>query len=401
MDLLRQIFIRLSLNQIRTTIINDAFRETILAQRLMYYTGMSRERIAEYARAIYWIPEGERYAALSAINGEISRADKRYLPKTMLDARAIFLCDTSWSISNESFLDPVVVNLALISGVKSVQERALPNAHRPTYIFDPELINWTPVVSKQYQYHTLSKSDLVTSNVIQTVGYLHPKELIWTIDSKSIYYLRGYFQRAMLSTSDRFVAIPELDALFRIFHVSDDNIADICLFAGYFPPWIIDIISFRLNLTLIFIRPELLSRFSKQSLTFNSTLFAVNMDITKDLVERARLMLPLIEDQYPELVDYRLCLKILIGKRVDFAEVQRVDQATYLMNIVSHAQAIKLSEYPKITSVNYDLVRRVTIYGVSDVHAILLTYATEGLMRIEPGKLIELGDILRRQNLFV
>ena len=349
MDLLRQILARLPLDVILKhyedvekvvtpfdTIPDDP--EKVFGVRLRVVNRLSEERVERYRKTISSKFVHEKvYPALCAYQGELGNSSVEFVGKSLLFERAVFLRDVQWC---RGYSDGGrYTEIALRSDIPEIQARALAVSRYPLNIQFPELINWTKELTSWY--HTLLREEIFSLKTGYLTGYLTTPRVPVGNSALRVAYLAGYL---------RYPQVPIGDSSLRSAYdlgsikcqgsteLSSEYSVDICIQAGHFPEWIFQcpLVS---EYAVKYIQPKLLRRLA----TTSTSLFAFDFDIlvTEDVAQRAREMVTLVKERYPEQTVYRMEMEALGGLHVnmeEFDRLRRTDQVRviYAMTIVSH-----------------------------------------------------------------
>ena len=395
MDLLRQIWLRAPLSvlpSIEGVIDDDWFR-----QRNRVVNRLPEAAFEEYLERLMHIAKTRvvAYISLSVLQGDRPPDDLPILYSRYLFARAAFLRDPKMYEAACRYHTEVDLDLALISDVPEIQAWALALTNDPWIIPDPEIIRWTPHLIRYYTS--------LPNQIPELLGYFHAPS------KKSLMYMIGYLKNSVhrkASTSKSETALNSyLATISPRLGNPLDHVLQICAASGYFSPQLLKVEDKTLVIIAIrSIHPSWIVRLPRVAID-DDVHFGIG-DITVDLVERAKEMIPLIERYYPNLKLYLTELRILCGLEIDPNYINR--NTDLLLQTVAHPQLEVVTNQRIYSSVHYDLSRLIRLSGRQNVtRSFALVSARGGLLGIyqswldhshkTPGDLSETSPEIRQK----
>ena len=432
MDLLRQVLARLPLD---TLIEHDDDLEKIFRIRARVVNRFSEARLEVYRRALdnrFDSDFTQIYSALCTYQGELSKIGCKFVYRTLLLKRAAFLREVWWCrhYSDGASGDHLDVEEALRSDIPEIQARALAISNYPLEIEFPESINWTKGLTSWY--YTLIPRRIADTPTAYLAGYLQVTLIILGDDRLRHAYDLGSTRRRIAQQLSEAQTLPgaqqlsEAQTLPGARQLSEAQTlpgaqptTDICVEAGYFPPWLFRHPSSEselVKLAVAHIQPKLLRRLQIETPTpfRRSTVIRV----TEDLAQRAREMALLVRERYPGEVVYRMEMEALGGLHVDMAEFGRLseidrERVADAMTLVSHPYlppklmvgngASKSLIYYDIASSFHKeeaifLVERICDFYISGrfLESFEKYGSTTLFARVTPGKVRDRGDVEAR-----
>ena len=370
MDLLRQIWLRAPLSTF------SAVSEALGDQSDDWFRQRNRivNRLPGFDRYMerFFLVTGGRlsaYVLLSVLQGDWMPDSSGYINPQYLAARAAFLRDPK--MYEEACLRGAYtygifsLDLALISDVPEIQAWALALTDDPWEISDPEIIRWTPQLIRYYDKLPISWSSTRSRYI---PGYLHIYRS--SVVMKDEYYLAGYLRREVVNGAEALLENTSADVLLRI-----------CISSGYLSPRIYNQGDRLMIAALEYVLPSWVMHLPKISLDVWSISVGLSVEITLDFVERARQMIPLIEQYYPSKQNYLNQLRVICGQRIDLVPSKSMET---LMTQVAHPQLKKMASVVIRSSVFYDLPNSIRTEKFPMPMEVLLAYATGRILEVYP-----------------
>ena len=394
MDLLRQILARLPLQRLveSTLVDNDLIRIRARVVNRLSDTEIAAFRVVDPFRS---------YLKYCTYQGELSRYSGNFaLDSHLLLSRAAFLRDSFHYSMYATVSSDIPTDPALLSDDWQIQKTVLANKsiYLMTNVIDPEAINWTPQLIRYY-YDNIP--DIIThvSDVsinpllLRLMGYLQfPLAKLSDSIERDLSRKQAYWEssfRSWMLAGSRNSAVSQSEppsnagssassqgeppsiagwfadfypeaTLRRLYSVSEISTSAICAYSGYYSPFVFanHLPQVMEEVCLEYIQPSLLKRLprgrSVPMIRVSGRLF-----ITPSLVERAREMLPIVIEHYPNQKYYRTELEILLGMPVSQEDVDS-RQFDGQMITVAHPQMgsrRRASSAVHYSTVYYDLVR--------------------------------------------
>lgn len=370
MDLLRQVLVRLPLQSIIESGLLDG---DFILTRLRAVNRISEDYL-NGVRGALGLGESYGYIALCTFQGELSTTGSLFLQNGILCDRAAFLRQPEWYLYLSRQHGHRDINLALASDNLEIIRSALdrtPPSDEGLDVIDPEAgccqplalgrgsdsrskSGWQPELIALFRPKIeIMSENLKSDNAIALAGYLHIP--IHGVDSNFdvgyvglvLLYWKNYLRAEMSRTEDPFATSEGLDQILltlgnRLWWPSIQTMA---IEAGYFSPLVIDPnrsdgleLKYLISSAAYYVQPRLLRKLSVR--IAESMEFVVGVvdppNITVGLITRAREMIGVIQEHYPEKQEYLLQLRALCGLPVGQAEGQ--NHVTELMNDVAHPQ---------------------------------------------------------------
>ena len=338
MDLLRQVLIRLPLQKL----IDLRFpAEEFVRLRSRAVNRLTDDELDAY---LLMMPRNsllDRYTYLCQMQGEPSRDG--IIEDCLQQSRAAFVGDSQTydQLCRKIHYRPDL-DVALRSGVPEIQAWALALSRNIFDISDPESIDWQPRFEEQgpslLAFYKSSQTPMVVNTTsAYLIGYLHHDNPGRWINSNSqnimTSYWSGYFRSEMLNPRPTFQ--PE-----EILSLIPDYAFQICLHSGYFSPRLMKMVPGNVIYNAFaFVRIDWIGKLNADY-PGNFIIIDDEIHINRDLVERARRMISLVERRYPHQKGYLIQLRILCGLPVDLTNLTNIYEGAIgrLMKSVAHPQ---------------------------------------------------------------
>lgn len=353
MDLLRQILARLPLQRLtEISPIDDLIR---IRARVV-------NRLSDGEIAALQVGGSDLYLKHCTLQGELFRDSNRFVQYFgLLAYRAAFLRDKEnyliYSVYNTS------IDLSLLTDDWDIQRRSLQNRpiRQVIRIVDPESINWTNRLLRHYHdlFSRVSPLDSELSRnlrLLYLAGYLQFPMSQLAIPATGRFrqtYWNGYFRRFVVS--ERSASFDPEGKLKELEQSSWIDTVEICACSGYHSPYIFSKSPPRklIKKFLHWLQPDLMKMLPVDPDTMSSQEIFPGLAITPSLLRRAREMLSIIREHYPNQIQYRNKLEIILGMPVSSEDIS-------LMTSVAHPQMkhewVKIAiTYPSV--IYYDLDR--------------------------------------------
>lgn len=366
MDLLRLILVHLPLKRVPQTLVDRQFIEL----RLKVINQMPETAARDF----------QSYVELCTYQGEVCSQSYRYVPRRLLAARAGLLHDKAMFLlyRGTTDLDLILQSLPSPEESRDFNDRSSITAIASAgSIRNPDSICWTPGLRR---YCTAQNPLLAGLSKTDRDGY----------------YIE-YFRSEMKRHSDPFASVEHLDTILET--CLNQSIAKICAEAGYFPPKLFNIgLSDRelFSLAFRYVQPKLLRRLSPywdflieyfQNIN-NSEIYPI-WPFTPDKVERAREMIGVVKELYPNFTRYLTIIRVLTGQLIELGQLDSRDYGyvTDLMSDIAHPQLrldmlrSGMMNFPG--SIHYDLsVHFRNVVGFSVDLRLVLFYCQGNFMKI-------------------